>query len=144
MCRPTSVAQNALDSDSCSRQEGDACTDQPHPSFKYPFPTKRSEIRDHFFIFSNLPESIKTIKKSYNVMFSLIKTPYCNTNPPVTISPLFWIFLDQLIYALFLPRPVLPRGFSSLPRPTPPRPALLLLLQISASFVSGKKALEAK
>ena len=30
----------------------------------------------------------KTIIKLENVMFSLIKTPYCNTNPPVTIYAL--------------------------------------------------------
>ena len=55
-------------------------------------------------------------------MFSLIKTPYCNTNPPVTIYALlskFWISRFTRFFAP--PRPGPPRGFTSSPRPALPR-----------------------
>ena len=68
-------------------------------------------------------------------MFSLIKTPYCNTNPPVTIYALlsnFWISWFTRFFAP--PRPGPPRGFSSSPRPAPlekalPRTSLLNMLR---------------
>ena len=51
-------------------------------------------------------------------MCSLIKTPNCNTNPPITIYALlsnFWISRFTRFFAL--PHPAPPCGFSSSPRP---------------------------
>ena len=39
-------------------------------------------------------------------------------------------FGNQLIYALFPPRPALPRGFSPLPRPTPHIPDLQYIIEV--------------
>ena len=54
-------------------------------------------------------------------MFSLIKAPYCNTNPPVTIYALLSNFGISWFTRFFAPdRPGPPHGFSSSPHPAPP------------------------
>ena len=51
-------------------------------------------------------------------MFSLIKTPNCNTNPLIAIYALLSNFLISRFTRFFAPpRPGPPRGFSSSPRP---------------------------
>ena len=52
-------------------------------------------------------------------MVSLIKTPYCNTNPPVTIYALLSNFQISWFTRFFAP--LRPADFH--PRPAPPRPA---------------------
>ena len=59
-------------------------------------------------------------------MFALIKTPYCNKNPPVTIYALLSNFQISWFTRFFAPpRPGPPRGFLPSPRPADfhPRPA---------------------
>ena len=87
--------------------------------------------------------------KSENVMFSIIKTPYCNTNPPGTPVGHFCQFFGSVDLGAFLPRsapsrpadfhlrPALPRppDFHSRPAPlekkTPPRTSLVKINALS-------------